>query len=295
MNEDSLLLEKVNFICKRLGKEPASKADMSLYRPYVPKLGTSLIEPEELACEYDHAEEPETVPEDYRSRFLHAAQRHTFRTPQEIAEAAGVPMIYAQTLGCLSKPLPERAKDWGNEYRGAGSPSLWLTGGAGSGKTTTAVAAIAMAGHRVDEGEAQGGSFIFRSARDITESVDSSSNYYDRHGGKSKYELRGQLINADVLIVDDAGLERATRSGWDTLSYIIDKRYQSMKPTIFTCPYSGSVWFGHYEAIGIDPHEIARLKGRIGDSLAGWTSSRETMLKHVIDLECEDMRMKLVG
>lgn len=288
---DDLLLEKVNFVCKRLGEEPCRTADPKFYREPEMKPGNSSMKVEEYVWYCDHV----AAPSDYQARFLHVRQRRACRTPQEIAEQAGFSRTTIRALGNLSKPIPRRADDWGNEYGGAESPSLWLTGGAGSGKTTTAAAAIAIAGHRVDDGEAQGGNFVFKSCADIVESVDSSSRYYDRHGGKSKYDLRRMLVEADVLIVDDAGLERATKSGWDTLSTVIAKRCEDMRPTVYTCPYSSSVWFGHYEAIGIDPHEIARLKGRIGDSLAGWTGSKETMLKHVIDLTCEDMRMRLAG
>lgn len=241
--------------------------------------------PEELAWDYDHIEGD--APSEYVKAFGEAEEAFTV-SAGEAARAIGFPLIVCDALEGLAHPIPEAVRKWAGSYRGVRTPWLWITGGTGAGKTcTAAVAAVEARRHA-----SRSGAFTFETARHITEIVDGSGNYRDRTGHETKHEAMAKWIEAELLIVDDLGLERKTATSWATLSRLFDERQAEKRPTIITCPYSGSQWLHSYEG-STDRHEIMRLAGRIGDALCGWTGDTAAMKAHRIDLTGDDMRLRL--
>lgn len=62
-------------------------------------------------------------------------------------------------------------------------------------------------------------------------------------GQSNEMELINKISNVDFLFIDDLGTEKVTKEGEDTwlqgkIFEIINKRYNNMKPTIFTSNYS---------------------------------------------------------
>lgn len=288
---EKTLLDKVNQVRRHIGAEPVKTADPAMYKPIV---GTSAV-PEQWAYTYDHPKdygELAEAPGWYRKLF-DAEARPAVRDAAQVVADAGFPRIVTDEIGSLSRPVPEKVTAWGEEYGGVGTPWLWLTGGTGAGKTCTAAVAVAIAGRRVDEGEATGGRFEFVSARDMTELVDGSGFYRGRDGKATKHEMRQKWLTCDLLVLDDLGLERHTATSWDTLSRVIDGRQAEKLPTIITCPYSGSVWFDFYKKV--DAHERGRLAGRMGDAMSGWTHKRAELKRHTVDLTDSDGRIELAS
>lgn len=283
--EEKELLAKVNCINRQLGRELAESADTSLYGPMVGTHGPA----EAMAYEYDHTDRAE-VPEWYA---MVATQSEKVRSFSKVAEDTGFPLVTTDRLPHLKRRVPEKVIEWGKAYSGLRTPWLWITGGTGSGKTCAAAVAVGLAGQRVDRGEVRGGKFVFVTARDMTEIVDASGNYSGRDSKETKHERRDRWIGADLLVIDDLGLERHWMTSWETLSRILDARQAAKRPTVITCPYSGHEWFEMYGKV--DSHERRRLKGRIGDALSGWTGDPSEALRHVADLTGGDMRLQLAG
>lgn len=62
-------------------------------------------------------------------------------------------------------------------------------------------------------------------------------------GKGNEVDLINQIANVDFLFIDDLGTEKVTKEGEDTwlqdkIFEVINKRYNNMKPTIFTSNYS---------------------------------------------------------
>ena len=62
-------------------------------------------------------------------------------------------------------------------------------------------------------------------------------------GNGNEIDLINKIANVDFLFIDDLGTEKVTKDGEDTwlqdkIFEVINKRYNNMKPTIFTSNYS---------------------------------------------------------
>jgi DNA replication protein DnaC len=106
---------------------------------------------------------------------------------------------------------------------------LYFYGPTGSGKTLYA-AALLMASFDVAN---IGGCKFFVALPDL---LDSIKNTYGNRGVPSESE--GEIIHkystADLLVMDDLGVERTTDWAYNILNSIISHRYERMKSTIFT-------------------------------------------------------------
>lgn len=254
------------------------------------EVNTTVVYPENLAYMYDH--EPQYAPKKYCELFLDN-QTATIREPSEILVSARFPRVVVDIIPKLTNPVSEKVTSWGIEFNGIGTPWLWITGGTGAGKTCNAAIATILAAQKVDEAKGKAINFVFVTARDMTEIVDGSGNYSGRDSKLTKHEVRRQWLNADLLIVDDLGLERHTSTSWDTISRVLDGRQSEKLPTVITCPYSGASWVKKYNRE--DPHETYRLASRIADALSGWTHSKSNVKAHVIDLEASNQRLTFDG
>ena len=66
---------------------------------------------------------------------------------------------------------------------------------------------------------------------------------YNNNGDSNEMDLVQRIASVDFLFIDDLGTEKLTKNGEDTwlqskIYDVINKRYNAMKPTIFTSNYS---------------------------------------------------------
>lgn len=106
-----------------------------------------------------------------------------------------------------------------------GSPrNLVLTGRAGSGKTREACAALeAVAGSKT---------CLYATFGDVLRDVRAT------YGGEgSERSALSRYRTVGVLLMDDLGKERPTPDALEKLFAVLDARYASMRPTVFTTQY----------------------------------------------------------
>ncbi len=164
------------------------------------------------SCECDGAKE-----EARRQQLQQAKQKQA--AAAEKVERAGVKPRFASAITSNDQVVEYLSGD--SMERGMG---LYIHGRVGSGKTHMA---SALARALVYEGY----SVVMTTALDMLDSVKSSYDDSFSSDGTSKFR------SCDVLVVDDLGKEGATSWALTTLFQIVNSRYESLKPTVFTSQY----------------------------------------------------------
>lgn len=104
---------------------------------------------------------------------------------------------------------------------------LILTGSIGTGKTHLAVAALrAIASYKLPG--------LFCDYRELLRLVQST---YSQQSTVSEFEVLGPVMNAEPLVLDELGAVRPTEWAMETISLIINERYNKNLTTIVTTNY----------------------------------------------------------
>lgn len=139
----------------------------------------------------------------------------------------------------------EFIKNWSN------SGSLVIYGRSGSGKSHLAAAI----GNTLDTGDKI---VVFTTFVDLLERV--KATYSGGEGSESK--ILGAVTSADLLILDDLGVEKPSEYTLDVLFRIVDRRNRELKKTVYTSNYSPKDLLERYaKAVGV--LEAQRVVGRI--------------------------------
>ena len=108
------------------------------------------------------------------------------------------------------------------------SRGLILVGSIGAGKTHLAVGALkAVIADR-------GAQFLFCDYRELLRLI---QNSYNPQVFTTELEILNPVMNAEVLVLDDLGAIRPTEWVWDTVSLVLNSRYNNMRTTIITTNY----------------------------------------------------------
>jgi DNA replication protein DnaC len=140
---------------------------------------------------------------------------------------------------------------WTCDFPRASPPGLLFVGAPRSGKTHLAVAALrSVIVARIVAGE-------FCDYRNLLDQMRRKSEIDCPSSAREAYD---RAVQSDVLLLDDLGAYRASEWVHDTLSAIINQRYNSMKPLIATTSYSDPDIPGS----GDSKYGIPRLADQIG-------------------------------
>jgi len=115
--------------------------------------------------------------------------------------------------------------DFGSIKVGLG---LLITGPCGVGKTHLAVAILRKL---IDEKETR---CLFSDFRDLLRDI---QNSYNPISGTSEAKILEPILKAEVLVLDELGASKMTEWVRDTVSYIINSRYNDRRTTLFTSNY----------------------------------------------------------
>lgn len=109
------------------------------------------------------------------------------------------------------------------------SYGLMFTGPAGTGKTHLAVAVLR------ELIERQGIHGLFAEYRDLLREIQES---YNPVSETSELQVLRPLLDADVLLLDELGARRPTAWVQDTVTHLLNDRYNSQRITLITTNYS---------------------------------------------------------
>ena len=164
--------------------------------------------------------------------------------------------------------IPEKALSWLSSYQGKKTPSLWVSGGSGSGKTTLACWLVkALIESSVKNGEMVP-SATFVSVADLVRDTWMGSSYY---GEDNKWRSIRPLTTCDLLVLDDLGTcVKQGKEECAVVREVVDKRYTSMLPTVFTTQFGLREYCTMLRNAGADEHDVSSLRNRVLASMSGY-------------------------
>jgi DNA replication protein DnaC len=130
---------------------------------------------------------------------------------------------------------------------------------------------------------------------DYRELLKQIQNSYNPSVQTTELEILQPVFNTEVLVLDELGAIRPTEWVWDTVSHILNSRYNDKKTTIITTNFAnlppGESQLGH-----ASPTEAARQAARnetLGDRITERMRSRLLELCRVVQLEGSDFRQRV--
>lgn len=141
-------------------------------------------------------------------------------------------------------------KDYAENF-GAGSPSLFFSGGTGLGKTHLALAIFNVV-------SSKGYSVYYSSARKVIKQLN------NEHFGKGDTDLNDELSRNDLVIIDDLGAEFETPFGIAAINEIIDDAVLMGKPMILVSNLNRTEFearYGERVASRLNTFEIIQFFG----------------------------------
>lgn len=136
--------------------------------------------------------------------------------------AVGMPSVFEFTP---FEAAPKRARDWARRCWEGDARNLALVGRSGAGKTEAACAILAATAPRM--------TCRFATMGDVLRAVRGTYG-----GGGSESAAMSRWACCRLLCLDDLGKERPTPDALDKLFALVDMRYRSGRPTVFTSQYA---------------------------------------------------------
>lgn len=214
------------------------------------------------------------------------------RRQARIIEQSRIPQRYAHcTLDDFETQLPwsDRsqaqalisARSFVREYSPVGNGTgLLLTGSIGVGKTHLAVGILRAL---ITERGAKG---LFYDYRDLLKQV---QNSYNQSVEATELDVLQPVFDAEVLVLDELGAWKRSDWIWDTVSHILNTRYNNMRTTIITTNYANLQPGGSDSSA---PRAAVREE-TLGDRIGERMRSRLQEMCVVVEMSGEDFRQKV--
>jgi DNA replication protein DnaC len=155
---------------------------------------------------------------------------------------------------------------------------LLLIGPSGSGKTHLAVAILRELTLK------KGIPSLFCDYRDLLKQI---QNSYNPSVEVTELELLSPVFETEVIVLDDLGAVVPTGWVWDTVSVILNTRYNENRTTIITTNFQD----GPAAAVA-GPRTNERQPTTLGDRIGERMRSRLCEMCRVVDLDAPDYRKK---
>jgi DNA replication protein DnaC len=174
------------------------------------------------------------------------------------------------------------ARRFVEEYPLPRREGLLFTGPIGTGKTHLAV------GIAKELVRAKGARCLFYDYRELLKEI---QNSYNASVEATEMDVLRPVMQADVLFLDELGAVKASEWVWDTVSLILNTRYNEERTTIITTNLADAPPAG----AGDDGSSVARRAAReatLGDRITERMRSRLHEMCKKIEMQGEDFRTK---
>jgi DNA replication protein DnaC len=147
------------------------------------------------------------------------------------------------------------------------------------GKTHLAVAAIR-------ELAKKGVRCLFCDYRDLLKQI---QNSYNPSSQTTELELLRPVFETEVVVLDDLGAQKPSEWVWDTVSFILNSRYNGKQPTLITTNFLDGPSAREDGAAG--PRRAAREE-TLGDRIGERMRSRLFEMCRFVPMDGKDFRKK---
>jgi DNA replication protein DnaC len=131
---------------------------------------------------------------------------------------------------------------------------------------------------------------------DYRELLKEIQNSYNSSVQATELEILRPVFEAEVLVLDELGAVKPTEWVWDTVSHILNSRYNEKKTTIVTTNFANLPPGGLQVGRGASASEAARQAARnetLGDRITERMRSRLHEMCRVVQLEGADFRQRV--
>lgn len=137
--------------------------------------------------------------------------------------------------------------------------NLLFTGDCGTGKTMMASAMVNESARRYQTG-------AVRTVRQLVRQFEEARDF---NSSDSESKALKWLVDLDLLVIDEVGVQKGTNNELMILEEIVDGRYGEMKPTVFLSNFSGGQMS---EILGV--RIVSRIKQDLTQVPFNWSSKR---------------------
>ena len=168
------------------------------------------------------------------------------------------------------------------EYDPRDGTGLLIIGKIGTGKTHLAVAIIKELILN------RGVSCLFYDYRELLKEI---QNSYNATVQTTELDVLRPVFETDVLVLDELGAVKPTEWVWDTVSLILNSRYNDNRTTIITTNFDDQPAAG--ATTSISPARAASRGETLGDRIGERMRSRLHEMCRIVTLDGADFRQKL--
>jgi DNA replication protein DnaC len=158
---------------------------------------------------------------------------------------------------------------------------LLLVGGIGTGKTHLAVGILK------ELIAVRGQSCLFCDYRELLKQI---QNSYNISVQATEMQVLRPVFDADVLLLDELGAVKPSEWVWDTVSLILNTRYNDNRTTIITTNFADEPAAGAVRSMS--PARSAAREESLGDRIGERMRSRLHEMCRVVKMEGPDFRQK---
>jgi len=174
------------------------------------------------------------------------------------------------------------------EYDPRGDKGLLIVGEIGTGKTHLAVGILKELVNR-------GVACLFYDYRELLKEI---QNSYNPTVQTTELDVLRPVFEVDVLLLDELGAVKPSGWVWDTVSLILNSRYNDRRTTIITTNFPDLKARERPPSLGARPSEEARYsaeKETLGDRISDRMYSRLHEMCKVVSLAGVDFRQKILN
>lgn len=202
-----------------------------------------------------------------------------------LLKSSNIPARYAEcdfqgyVTGANSSLAAARlvVQKWASQYP-LDRRGLLLIGPSGVGKTHLAVAAMKQLMNKSVH-------CLFCDYRELLKQI---QNSYNPSVQATELEVLRPIFETEVVVLDDIGAVKPSEWVWDTVSIILNTRYNSAQTTIITSNFED----GKARKLGMSAAEAAATDDTLGDRVGERMRSRLFEMCRLVQIDGEDYRQK---
>ncbi len=167
------------------------------------------------------------------------------------------------------------------EFNSRDGSGLLLVGGIGTGKTHLAVGILK------ELIATRGSACLFCDYRELLKQI---QNSYNDSVQATELQVLRPVFEADILLLDELGAVKPSEWVWDTVSLILNTRYNDNRTTIITTNFADEPAAG--VARSLSPARAAAREETLGDRIGERMRSRLHEMCRIVKMDGPDFRQK---